>query len=55
MEQKLVTVRTYAGIKGVTSVCVYKWIEQGKVNKKVIDGVIFVVLTDEEMKQRKEE
>lgn len=55
MEQKLVTVRTYAGIKGVTSVCVYKWIDQGKVNKKVIDGVIFVVLTDEEMKQRKEE
>lgn len=52
MEQNLVTVRTYAGMYGVTPECVRKWVRQGKVKNKMIDGVNFIVLTDEEMKQR---
>lgn len=52
MEERLVTVRTYAEMKGVTTVCVYKWERQNKVRTKKIDGVKFVVLTDEEVKQR---
>lgn len=52
MEERLVTVRTYAEMYRVTTECVRKWIRQNKVNWKVIDGVNFVVLTDEEMKQR---
>lgn len=52
MEERLVTVRTYAEMYRVTTECVRKWIRQNKVNWKVIDGVNFVVLTDEEVKQR---
>lgn len=52
MEQNLVTVRTYAGMYGVTPECVRKWVRQKKVQNKVIDGVNFIVLTDEEVKQR---
>lgn len=54
MEQKLVTVRTYAEMYKVTPECVRKWVRQKKVPNKVIDGVNFIVLSDEEMKQRKE-
>lgn len=53
MEERLVTVRTYAEMYRVTTECVRKWIRQNKVNWKVIDGVNFVVLTDEEVKKRK--
>lgn len=52
MEERLVTVRTYAEMYRVTTECVRKWIRQNKVNWKVIDGVNFVVLTEEEVKQR---
>lgn len=55
MEERLVTVRTYADMYRVTTECVRKWIRQNKVQNKVIDGVNFIVLTDEEVKQRKEE
>lgn len=54
MEDRLVTTRTYADMHGVTTECVRKWARQGKIKSKVIDGVNFIVLTDEEMKQRKE-
>ena len=50
----LVTIRTYSLMKGVTTECVRKWVKQGKVSNKVIDGVNFVKLTKEEIKQRKE-
>ena len=52
MEEKLVTVRTYSLMRNVTAECVRKWIRQKKVQNKIIDGVNFVVLTDEEVKER---
>ena len=54
MEERLVTVRTYAEMYRVTTECVRKWIRQKKVASKVIDGVNFVVLTYEELNKRKE-
>lgn len=48
----LVTIRTYAEMKGVTAVCVYKWEKQGKITTTEIDGVKFVELSAEEMQQR---
>lgn len=54
MEDYLVTTRTYAMMRNVTTECVRKWIKNGKVKNKIIDGVNFVVLTEEEVKQRKE-
>lgn len=55
MKERLVTVRTYAGMHNVTPECVRKWVRQNKVQNMVIDGVNFIILTDEELKQRKEE
>lgn len=55
MEDKLVTVRTYADMCKVTTECVRKWVKNGKVKGRSIDGVNFIVLTDEEVKKRKEE
>lgn len=54
MEERLVTTRTYADMRRVTTECVRKWARQGKIKSKVIDGVNFVVLTDEEVEKRKE-
>lgn len=54
MENNLVTVRTYAEMYRVTPECVRKWIRQNKVQNKVIDGVNFIVLTDDEVKQREQ-
>lgn len=51
-DKNLVTVRTYAGMYGVTPECVRKWVKQGKVKNKVIDGVHFIVLTNEEVEKR---
>lgn len=53
MEERLVTVRTYAEMYRVTTECVRKWIRQNKVNWKVIDGVNFIALTDEKIKTEK--
>lgn len=50
--RNLVTIRTYASMYNVTSACVYKWEKQNKIKTTQIDGVKFVVLTDEEVKQR---
>lgn len=50
--KNLVTVRTYADMKGVTTMCVYKWEKQGKISITEIDGVKFVELSAEEMQQR---
>lgn len=50
--KNLVTIRTYADMKGVTTVCVYKWEKQKKISTIEIDGVKFVELSAEEMEQR---
>ena len=54
MEDRLVTTRTYADMYKVTTECVRKWVRSGKVKSRSIDGVNFIVLTDEEMEWRKE-
>ena len=41
---ELITVRNYARKKGVTVTWVYKLIQSGKLECKIIDGVKFVVL-----------
>lgn len=47
----LVTTNTYANMKGVTTECVRQWALQGKVKSVKIDGVRFIKLTEEEMKE----
>ena len=42
-ETNLVTIRTYASEKGVTTATVYKWIELKRVRFTKIDGVLFIV------------
>lgn len=51
--KKLCTFRKYADMKGVTTMCVYKWEKQGKITTTEIDGVKFVELSEEEMEQMK--
>lgn len=53
-KERLMTFRNYAAMKGVTVPTVYLWERNGKINVENMDGVKFVVLTDEEVKQRKE-
>lgn len=53
-KERLMTIRNYAAMKGVTVPAIYLWEKRGKVKIENMDGVKFVVLTDEEMKQRKE-
>lgn len=43
LEASLVKISTYARDKNVSYETVRKWINSGKVESKVIDGVIFVV------------
>lgn len=45
--KQLVKVGTFARMKGVAAITVYKWIEQGKVDVVDIDGVKFVKLQEE--------
>lgn len=54
MYKNLVKFQTYSRMKGVTYQCVKAWAEKGVIKSVRIDGVAFVVLTDEEAKQRKE-
>lgn len=51
-KERLMTFRNYAAMKGVTVPTVYLWERNGKINVENMDGVKFVVLTDEEVKQR---
>lgn len=41
---KLMTVRNFAVMKGITSTQVYNWIKSGKVSSVKIDGVTFICL-----------
>lgn len=44
MENKnLVRISTYAKQKNVSTVAVYKWIKQGKVQARQVDGMWFIV------------
>lgn len=48
----LVTTNTYAKMKGVTTECVRQWALQGKVKSVKIDGIRFIELSEEEIKER---
>lgn len=54
MYDNLVSYQTYANMKGVTQQSVRLWAEKGTIKTVSIDKRLFVVLTDEEVKQRKE-
>lgn len=49
----LVTTNTYAKMKSVTTECVRQWALQGKVKSVKIDGIRFIELSEEEMKERR--
>ena len=53
MYDNLVSYQTYANMKGVTQQSVRLWAEKGTIKTVSIDKRLFVVLTDEEVKQRK--
>lgn len=45
--ERLVRVKRYADMKGVTTTAVYGWIEQGKVKSVKIDDVTFIILEED--------
>ena len=51
---KYANYQTYATMKGVTQQTVRFWAAKGTIKKVSIDKRLFVELTDEEVKQRKE-
>lgn len=53
MYDNLVTTNTYAKMKGVTTECVRQWALQGKVKSTKIDGIRFIKLSEEEMRERR--
>lgn len=55
MYDNLVTYQTYSIMKGVTQQTVRYWVSIGKIESVTIDKRLFVKLTDEELKQRREE
>ena len=54
MYDNLVSYQTYANMRGVTQQTVRFWASKNLIKTVSIDGRLFVVLTDEELKQRKE-
>ena len=52
MYDNLVSYQTYANMRGVTQETVRFWARKGRINTVSIDKRLFVVLTDEEVKQR---
>lgn len=52
MYKNLVTTNTYAKMKGVTTECVRQWALQNKIKSVKIDGIRFIELSEEEMKER---
>ena len=53
MEERLVTINTYSKMINRSKERVRQKIHTGEIPSKIIDGVIFVVLTDEEMQECK--
>lgn len=54
MEERLVTINTYSKMINRSKERVRQKVHAGEIPSKIIDGVIFVVLTDEEVKQHKQ-
>ena len=54
MYDNLMTYANYAKWKNRNQQTVRDWVAAGKVKRVSIDGRLFVVLTDEEVKQRKQ-
>lgn len=52
MYDNLVTTNTYAKMKGVTTECVRQWALQNKIKSVKIDGIRFIELSEEEVKER---
>lgn len=52
MEDRLVTINTYSKLINRSKERVRQKIHSGEIPSKVIDGVIFVVLTDKEVELR---
>lgn len=52
MYENLVSYQTYANMRGVTQETVRFWARKERIKTVSIDGRLFVVLTDEEVKQR---
>lgn len=52
MYDNLVSYQTYANMKGVTQQTVRVWASKGSIKTVSIDKRLFVVLTDEEVRQR---
>lgn len=50
---RLITVANYAKLREVTVTAVYRWIEQGKERSIKIDGVQFVLMGNDDMKNYK--
>ena len=48
----LVTTNTYAKMKGVTTECVRQWALSNKIKSVKIDGIRFIELSEEEVKER---
>lgn len=55
MHENLVTTNTYAKMKGVTTECVRQWALQNKVKSTKIDGIRFIKLSEEEMRERRKD
>ena len=53
MYDNLVTTNTYAKMKGVTTECVRQWALQNKIKSVKIDGIRFIELSEEEVKERR--
>lgn len=49
--KKLVTVRTYTTFKGWTVAYTYRLMNEGRIKWTIIDGVKFVLPTEEELNQ----
>lgn len=53
MYDNLVTTNTYAKLKGVTTECVRQWALQGKIKSVKIDGIRFIELSEDDIKERR--
>lgn len=53
MYDNLVTTNTYAKMKGVTTECVRQWALSGKIKSVKIDGIRFIELSEDDIKERR--
>lgn len=55
MYDNLMTYANYAMLRGKSQQTVRDWVSSGKVKSVSIDGRLYVLLTDEEVKERRKE